>query len=144
MAEQGGTGDADERVAGWCRWLRQVWASDGFAASVEVASPALARRVREVCDGRQVREREVRRVVLSVMRYALRATSRATPFGLFAGVASARVGSRSAVRFGDGHHAVARVDAEWLDEVIRRLDACHELRNRLFVKQAESFSSTLC
>jgi hypothetical protein len=79
------TGDTDEQVVEWCRWLRQVWASDGFAASVEVASPALARRVREVRDGRRVREREVRRAVLSVMRYVQRATSRATPFGLFAG-----------------------------------------------------------
>ncbi len=70
---------------------------------------------------------------MSVMRYLQRATSRATPFGLFAGVAPARVGSRSAVRFGDGHHAVARVDAEWLGEVIRRLETCHELRNRLLV-----------
>ncbi|MGH3866813.1 MAG: lantibiotic dehydratase family protein [Pseudonocardiaceae bacterium] len=127
------TGDTDEQVAGWCRWLRQVWASEGFAASVEVASPALARRVREVCDGRRMREREVRRAALSVTRYVQRATSRATPFGLFAGVAPARVGSRSAVRFGDGHRAVARVDAEWLDGVIRFLETCHELRNRLLV-----------
>ncbi len=120
-------------MAGWCRWLQQVWASDGFAASVEVASPVLACRVREVCDGRRVREREVRRAVLSVMRYVQRASSRATPFGLFAGVAPARVGSRSAARFDEGHHAVARVDAEWLDRVIRRLESCPELRNRLLV-----------
>ncbi len=127
------TGDADEQVTGWCRWLRRVWASEGFAASVEVASPVLARRVGEVCDGREQRARHVRRAVLSVMRYALRASSRATPFGLFAGVAPARVGSRSAARFGEGHHAVAGVDAEWLGEVIRRLETCPELRNRLLV-----------
>jgi thiopeptide-type bacteriocin biosynthesis protein len=48
-------------------------------------------------------------------------------------VAPARMGSRSAVRFGDGHHAVARVDAEWLSEVIRGLEASQELRNRLLV-----------
>ncbi len=80
-----------------------------------------------------MREREVRRAVVSVMRYVLRAKSRATPFGLFAGVAPARVGSRSAARFGDEHRAVARADAEWLGGVIRRLEACHELRNRLLV-----------
>ncbi|MGH3854962.1 MAG: lantibiotic dehydratase, partial [Pseudonocardiaceae bacterium] len=127
------TGNTDEQVAEWCRWLREVWASDGFAASVEVASPALAHRVREICDGRRVRKREVRRAALSVTRYLQRATSRATPFGLFAGVAPARVGSRSAARFGHGHHAVARVDAEWLGGVIRRLETCHELRNQLLV-----------
>ncbi|MGH3911941.1 MAG: lantibiotic dehydratase family protein, partial [Pseudonocardiaceae bacterium] len=120
-------------MAGWCRWLQRVWASEEIAAAVEVASPVLARRVGEVCEGRERRVRQVRRAVLSVMRYLLRARSRATPFGLFAGVAPARVGSRSAARFGEGHHALARVDAQWLDGVIRRLEACHELRNRLLV-----------
>ncbi|MGH3684568.1 MAG: lantibiotic dehydratase [Pseudonocardiaceae bacterium] len=124
----GGTG---EQVAQWRCWLQQVWASEAVAAAIEVASPVLARRVREVCEGRRVREREVRRAVLSVMRYLLRATSRATPFGLFAGVAPARVGSRSVARFGNGHHSVARVDAGWLGAVISRLEACHELRNQL-------------
>ncbi|MGH4018844.1 MAG: lantibiotic dehydratase, partial [Pseudonocardiaceae bacterium] len=90
-------GDTEEHVALWRRWLRQIWASDGFAASVEVASPILARRVWEVCEGRRVRKREVRRAVLAVIRYLQRATSRATPFGLFAGVAPARLGSAPAV-----------------------------------------------
>ncbi|MGQ0774086.1 MAG: lantibiotic dehydratase [Pseudonocardiales bacterium] len=127
------TGDTEEHVALWRRWLRQVWASDGFAASVEVASPTLARRVWEVREGRRVRAREVRRAVLAVIRYLQRATSRATPFGLFAGVAPARLGSAPAVCFGEDHHAVARVDAEWLDGVITRLKTCPELRHRLVV-----------
>jgi hypothetical protein len=121
------TGGTEEHVAAWCRWLQQVWASDGFAASVEVASPTLAHRVWEVCEGRRVRAREVRRAVLSVIRYLQRATSRATPFGLFAGVAPVRLGSAPMVWFGADHHAVARVDAEWLDGVITRLETCHEL-----------------
>jgi hypothetical protein len=127
------TGETDEQVARWCCWLRQVWACEGFAAAVEVASPVLAGRVGEVCAGRERRVRQVHRVVLSVLRYVLRARGRATPFGLFAGVAPAGVGARSAVRFGDGQHAVARVDAEWLAGVISRLEACSELRDRLWV-----------
>ncbi|MGH3565523.1 MAG: lantibiotic dehydratase [Pseudonocardia sp.] len=127
------TGDTDEHVTQWCRWLRQVWASEGFAASVEVASPTLARRVRDVCDGRRVRGREVRRAVLAVIRYLQRATSRATPFGLFAGVAPARLGPAPVVWFAEGHHAVARVDAAWLDQVITRVETSHELRHRLLV-----------
>jgi len=125
------TGSTSEHVAQWVRWLDQVWAQDAIAAAVEVASPVLARRVREVCAGHERRAHQVRRAVVSVVRYLLRMTSRATPFGLFAGVAPARFGSELAVRFGEDHHAVARVEAEWLADMITRLETCSELRGRL-------------
>lgn len=124
-------GNTDEHVAQWRRWLQQVWAQDAIAAAIEVASPVLARRVGEVCDGRRQQAREVRRAVVSVVRYLLRTTSRATPFGLFAGVTPARFGPNLEVCFGGEHHAVARVDTEWLTDVIRRLEQCPQLRRRL-------------
>ncbi len=124
-------GRTDEDVAQWCSWLRQVWAFEAIAAAIEVASPVLAFRVREVCDGRPLPARQVRRAVVSVVRYLLRTTSRATPFGLFAGVASARFGPELVVRYGEDHHAVARVDTEWLAGAITRLETCSELRRLL-------------
>ncbi|MGH8902522.1 MAG: lantibiotic dehydratase [Egibacteraceae bacterium] len=127
------TGSTSEHVAQWRRWLQQVWAQDAIAAAIEVASPVLARGVLQVCDGRRQQARQVRRAVVSVVRYLLRATSRATPFGLFAGVAPARFGPELEVRYGEEHHAVARVDAEWLAGVITRLERCPALRHRLLV-----------
>ncbi|MGH3827545.1 MAG: lantibiotic dehydratase, partial [Pseudonocardiaceae bacterium] len=127
------TGSTSEQVAQWVRWLDQVWAQEAIAAAVEVASPVLARRVREVCTGHRQQARQVRRAVVSVARYLLRMTSRATSFGLFAGVAPAHFGSELAVRYGVDHHAVARVDAVWLAGVITRLETCPELRGRLLV-----------
>ena len=118
-------------MAQWRCWLQQVWAQDVVAAAVEVASPVLARRVGEVCAGHERRVRQVRRAVVSVMRYVLRMTSRATPFGLFAGVAPARFGPELQWRNGEEHHAVARVDTEWLVGVITSLERCPELRCRL-------------
>jgi thiopeptide-type bacteriocin biosynthesis protein len=125
------TDSTSEHVAQWRCWLEQVWAQDAIAAAVEVASPVLARRVGEVCAGRHYEARRVRGMVVSVARYLLRMTGRATPFGLFAGVAPARFGSELAVRHGEDHHAVARVDTEWLAGVITRLETCSELRRRL-------------
>jgi lantibiotic biosynthesis protein len=124
----GGTGD---QVAQWRCWLARVWAQDSIAEAIEVASPVLARRIREVCDGRRHQARQVRRMVVSVARYLLRMTSRATPFGLFAGVAPVRFGSGLTVRWGADHRVVARVDAVWLAGVITRLEACPELLRRL-------------
>ena len=71
------------------------------------------------------------RLVVSVVRYLLRTTSRATPFGLFAGVAPAGFGPGLAVRWGEDHRAVARVDAVWLAGVVAHLEACPELLRRL-------------
>jgi hypothetical protein len=70
-------------------WLRGVWAVDAVADAIGHASPVLAQQVKEVCAGRCPEVRKSRRVVLAMARYLLRMTGRATPFGLFAGVASA-------------------------------------------------------
>ncbi|WP_433498548.1 lantibiotic dehydratase [Sphaerimonospora sp. CA-214678] len=119
--------------ASWRRWLQQIVRIPGFMIAVEQASPVLARRVRGICDGTRTAESDVRRAVLAVMRYLLRASGRATPFGLFAGIAPAHIADLPAVRAGYGHRAVVRADAAWLTAVIERLEAEPELRPRLKV-----------
>lgn len=126
-------GTAGEAVTDWRDWLAETWRGPGVADAVEVASPVLARRVAEIVAGRQVPNRDIRRAALSVMRYVLRARSRATPFGLFAGVAPARIGPNTHVRVGREHQPVARVDAAVLAEVITRLESCEHVRRRLWV-----------
>jgi thiopeptide-type bacteriocin biosynthesis protein len=125
------TGDTPEHVREWRSWLRRVWAQEALVEAIEVASPVLARRVGDVCGGQVQQPRRVRRVVESVIRYLLRITSRATPFGLFAGVAPLRIGSAASVRWGGEHHAVARPDAGWLAEVITQFEARPEVLRRL-------------
>ncbi|MDX3308886.1 lantibiotic dehydratase [Streptomyces sp. ME08-AFT2] len=122
---------SDTEVCG--RWLRQVWADARFADAVRQASGDLASRVDAICAGQPTRSKQVRRAAIATVRYLLRATGRPTPFGLFAGVTAASVGSTPHVRWGDAHQAVARVDTEWLDDVIVRLEACPILLERLDV-----------
>ena len=115
------------------RWLMQVWADARFADAVRQASGDLATRVDAICAGQLARPKQVRRAAMATVRYVLRAAGRPTPFGLFAGVAPVSVGS-SRTRDGETHHrAVARVDTEWLDDVIVRLEACPDLLERLDV-----------
>ena len=115
------------------RWLLQVAGLDGFMAAVEQSSPALAHRVREICEGRSLPEPAMRRAVLSMLRYVLRGSGRATPFGLLAGVAPARIGTLPAGGIGAGYRAVARPEAEWLTSVIDALEAEPTLRPHLRV-----------
>lgn len=125
------SGDTDEHVVQWRAWLQRVWCVAEFASAVQTASPGLARHVDTVCQQPHRSARDVRRAVVSVVRYLVRATSRATPFGLFAGVAGARFEDGTTVRWGQQHQPVARIDAEWFDAVLAQLEADPELRSRL-------------
>ncbi|WP_405889493.1 lantibiotic dehydratase [Streptomyces sp. NBC_00133] len=104
-----------------------------MAEALEHASPALASQVRALCSSGTPAARDVRRAVASVARYVLRAEHRATPFGLFAGVASAAIGPRAHTMWGSDHTVVGRASAEWLTAVVERLESCPELLERLLV-----------
>ncbi|AZK97094.1 MULTISPECIES: lantibiotic dehydratase [Streptomyces] len=123
-------GDADS----WRAWLERTLRIPGFAEALEQASPALARRVRDIRDEQDLPERVVRKAMFAVLRYLLRASSRATPFGFFAGVAPVSLADAATVRIGSGHRAVVRADAVWLTTVIERLEADRALLPRLMVR----------
>ncbi|WP_211352001.1 lantibiotic dehydratase [Haloactinospora alba] len=120
-------------MAIWRQWVTRLWRQPEFAAAVTLASPVLAQRVREVCTGSRQRPKQVRRVVESLARYVLRADNRATPFGLFAGVAPVELGDGLVSHWDENHRAVARADAEWLADVATRLENCPQLRDQLLV-----------
>ncbi|TCJ34566.1 lantibiotic dehydratase [Parafrankia sp. BMG5.11] len=94
----------------WLEWLREVWALPAFAAAVRHAAPDLAAQISRVLADEAVQTRRLRRLVEATVRYLLRWTTRATPFGRFAGVAPVTMGPRAAVRWGERHHEVARPD----------------------------------
>ncbi|MFD4530052.1 lantibiotic dehydratase [Streptomyces sp. NPDC058470] len=108
-----------------------MWQATDFATAVEFSSPDLARRVHQICVGEPVPDLAVRRAVLSVLRYLMRARSRATPFGLFAGVEAARTGAAPVLRAGTAHRAVTRPDAAWTAALVDRLEEHLELRPQL-------------
>jgi thiopeptide-type bacteriocin biosynthesis protein len=121
-----------DRVEQWCSWLARVWGRDDVGAAVEVASPVLARQMREIRAGHRPPAGQVRRIVISMVSYLLRWKGRATPFGLFAGVALARIGAGPVVRWnGEARRVVARADADWLAQVIGRLERHPGLLERL-------------
>ncbi|MGC5042479.1 lantibiotic dehydratase [Streptomyces albidoflavus] len=125
-------GDSADQLQQWQTWLRAVWVLDGVSEAVELASPALARHLRELSTASTgVQARQVRRTLISMIRYVQRLTGRSTPNGLFAGVAAATFGGQLEAHWGQWHRAVARADAGWITAVIRRLEACPELLRRL-------------
>ena len=71
------------------RWLEDLWRRQEVRDALTAASPVLCRQVAQVTAGECHDPRQVRRVTLSVASYLLRWQRRATPFGLFAGIAPA-------------------------------------------------------
>ncbi|WP_344242571.1 lantibiotic dehydratase family protein [Actinocorallia libanotica] len=119
-------------------WLTKTWERPQIRAAVAAASPDLAANLdRWVIPGDHATARDVRRAVLSLAGYVKRWQGRTTPFGLFAGVTAARIGPAS-VRIGTGHRSIARVDAEWLTDVVVGLEAHRLLRLRLTVVAAST------
>ncbi|MGW0708183.1 lantibiotic dehydratase [Streptomyces sp. NPDC002643] len=117
----------------WRAWLRQTWQTADFAAAVAAASPDLASRVHRICAGQAIADAAVRRTVLSVLRYLLRARSRATPFGLFAGVAAVRTGPVPVLRRGTDHRTAARPDATRIMALVDRFEEHGAVRPHLML-----------
>ncbi|MEU5908415.1 lantibiotic dehydratase [Micromonospora sp. NPDC047467] len=115
----------------WRAWLTEVWSQHDVSDAIALASPVLADRAqRELCDGPLLDTRHVRRLVVSTIRYLLRMTSRATPFGLFAGVAPLRLdAARTSVRWGTSHRTVARPEPAWMASRVDQLESLPEVQD---------------
>ncbi|WP_055710738.1 lantibiotic dehydratase [Streptomyces torulosus] len=114
-------GDSAEQV-------REAAARPLFREALAVASGSLADSLDRLDAGADPGAKSLRRTALAVTRYALRAETRPTPFGLFAGVTPGRAADTTKVRMaGPGRKAV-RLDAAWLTRRVTEWLALPEVR----------------
>lgn len=99
-----------------------------------MATPSLAEGIEAICSRESAEPKRVRRSAAPLVRYLLRATGRATPFGLFAGTAPACFAEKVKVRWGSSHQPGSGADAVWLDDVLTRLEAVPRVLERLWVQ----------
>ncbi|MGW2115357.1 lantibiotic dehydratase [Streptomyces zhihengii] len=112
-------------------WLNRIWQREDFRCALEPATPVLSDAITAVVQGRQTEPRHVRRTAMSTVSYLLRWQHRPTPLGLFAGTAPVTVGPRARARWGDKHRVLIRPDAEWLTDMVLRLQRTPALLKRL-------------
>lgn len=109
----------------WLTWLGAAWKLPHFAAAVTTAAPELADQIARAVSGEPVSPQRLRRLTQAAVNYVLRWTTRATPFGVFAGIAPVRFGAHTTVRLGEDHRVVTRPDGEFIAEHVGRAE--HDL-----------------
>ncbi|MEY9875736.1 thiopeptide-type bacteriocin biosynthesis protein [Streptacidiphilus sp. MAP12-33] len=111
-------------------WLAQAW-TPTFAAAVTMASTDLSATVHAILDGRQQDPTRVARAAAATLKYLLRAHSRATPFGLFAGVTPVRIRTTAGLRLGTAHRATTVLDFSTLAAAAEAVEADEDARQQL-------------
>jgi len=90
--------------------------------AVAIASPTLAQTVDRWRAGDRLTDKQLRRAAVSLATYSKRMRHRATPFGLFAGVAAAGFSDSPSVSLGEKHVVSIRPSGDWMAAVVRRLE----------------------
>lgn len=108
--------------------VRRLATDPLLTEAVAVSSQSLFDRVSALLAGELGDPADRKRAAAALTRYRLRMAGRATPFGLFAGVAAARFGEGPAkVRLGTAHRRSVRPDMGWLLAVVAELESRPEV-----------------
>lgn len=114
-------------------WLACLWRRAEVQTALRVASPVLAAQIDLLVAGGDGDPRQVRRVLATTSSYLRRWQRRATPFGLFAGVAAASTASPASARLGHECRVAVRADAGWVGDIIESLERRCDVLPRLSV-----------
>lgn len=128
--------EARENPDAWHAFITKAWASGSLANAVALASPDLAATINEICSGTRD-QKKAARAGMALARYMVRLRGRATPFGLFAGVAPARIGTTASGTWGTEHRLSARADGRWLAALVTSLETDSSLCSRLQVTASD-------
>jgi thiopeptide-type bacteriocin biosynthesis protein len=85
--------------------IARLWSAAGIREAVLLASPALAAQVSKLLSApdAEMAHKKRKRLHKSLLKYAIRLSTRCTPFGMFAGVTVMPVGDEQAVTMGTSH-----------------------------------------
>lgn len=116
--------------------LQRAGRDPALVEAITLASPSLRAVLDRVGSGGAgaVTDAQLRRAALAVLRYAIRSTSRPTPFGVFAGVTTGRFDSTAKLARGLRHRTRTHVDMQWLLGVVTRLEGDRALLSALRVQ----------
>ncbi|GAA1852268.1 lantibiotic dehydratase [Asanoa iriomotensis] len=120
--------------------IRELAGDPVLREAVAVASSSLSRALHAALTGpTSPKPKDLRRLLLSLESYRMRMSARATPFGLFAGVAKARFDETGAAVLNGGHRTRTRPDMGWLAGLVATLETDPAVLPRLRVVTNASY-----
>lgn len=111
------------------RLLDLLVTNETFCIAVRIASPSLHRELAGWRETGKITDRAARRI----LAYALRASTRTTPFGVFAAISRVEIGERATLRIACDLRTQTRPDMGWLGTMIDAWRADPEFRRNLRV-----------
>lgn len=104
--------------------------------AITLATPSLRTVLDQVQTGQTggLKDTQLRRAALAVLRYDIRMRTRPTPFGLFAGVCCGEFASTAKLERGRAHRTRTHVDMGWLSKIVHRLEGDSTLLSALRVR----------
>ncbi|SDK94907.1 thiopeptide-type bacteriocin biosynthesis domain-containing protein [Glycomyces sambucus] len=112
-------------------YLRRIIKDPVVREALAVSSSSLSETLDRFEAGEATPVPKLERAAFATTRYLLRMCTRATPFGLFAGVAAGGFGAAAQAALGEDHRKWARVDTGWLAEAAEGMECRPEVRARL-------------
>lgn len=125
---------------GYLELIHAASADTRLVEAVTLATPSLRGVLDRVQSGQigGLKETQLRRAALALLRYNIRMRTRPTPFGLFAGVCCGEFGGTAKVDRGRAHRSRTHVDMGWLSKIVHRLEGDSELLAALRLRTHQS------
>lgn len=120
--------------------IKELADNNVFMEAIQVASPDLYHMI-EVSKKKNQNTIVDQSILNSMCKYAVRASSRTTPFGLFCGFSMGTFEEQTSLILSNQSDALrkrARADAEWIDNIVVKLE-----KNKAFMKKINVFKNTV-
>ena len=118
--------------------IMQVFYDESFQTALKLSSPSLFVSIKALERGEVKKEKDKQKTLYALTKYALRYCSRPTPFGLFAGISSARWDSETNLVRSVGFRTYCRLDIGFLSELADKLSALPEIESYLVFRPNSS------
>ncbi|MGA8839057.1 MAG: lantibiotic dehydratase [Candidatus Aquilonibacter sp.] len=112
------------------RVLQFLRANETVRLAIYVASASLSRELERWIETEEIADRAARRI----LAYILRASTRTTPFGMFAAIGRADIGETTTLRIASDLQTQTRPDMAWLSGLLRNWKSDRTFRQRLRVR----------